>query len=293
MKKFLSLLFIVNLFGLSAIYSKGIENTNTTKELDLPSIELTITNPPCNFIQGKQAGYEYYYSGAINEKDIDNAIVYKIMANTLPMNFSSMIESDKNTIKSNLLNWAKSKGTPQQIQGNNYIYGLTFKYQEQGFNIKQAVILTEKYVYEFMVFSKLSVDNDFYSFLEKCLSGLKSGQGDNLSPDADTNDRLEKLKLRIAKNTENSLTRRIGDILSEHRPAESIESIGNQLPDYSRYDDNIQSMHDIENIEDFRKNERNNEIGTIAINVGIGTTILLFIILLIIKSGDKKKKDDN
>lgn len=144
----------------------NMSNSTETNKVELSNIGLTITNPPCLLTQGKQEGHDYYYHGAINGDDRDNAIVYKIMVNELPMNYSEMIKSDKETIKSNLLSWAESKGVVQKINNTNCHYSLTFDYMEQGFKIKQAIILTDKYVYEFMVLSKLNIDKEFRVFLE-------------------------------------------------------------------------------------------------------------------------------
>jgi hypothetical protein len=261
-------------------------NKTVTERIELSNIELTIEEPPCDFTQSNQAGYDYYYSGAVNGNDVNNAIVYKIMANVLPLNFSSMINSGQDQIKSNLLIWAKSKGEVEEIEGKNYIYGLTFKYTEQDYNIEQAVILTEKYVYEFMVFSKLSIPNNIYVFLDKCLKGLKSGQGDDISPDIPPFEEYVKLKNQDRANRD--LWTRVGD----YRPKEDIENIGNMLPNYSKYDDNIQGMSDIENIEDFRRRQRDNEIRTISINT-IGGLFVIALIIGLVKLAKNTNKNKN
>lgn len=139
------------------------EDIAEIKKLELPNTGLTIINPPCQFTKRNQAGHDFYYDGAINGNDKVNAKVYKIMGNKLPMNYSSMAVSDKEAIKSNLWNWAKSKGKPQKMN-NNCIYGLTFNYKEQGFNIEQAIILTNKYVYEIMIMSQLDITGELKAF---------------------------------------------------------------------------------------------------------------------------------
>lgn len=132
----------------------------------MPHTGLTIINPPCQFTKRSKAGHDFYYDGAINANDRANARIYKIMGNKLPMNYSNMITSDKKTIKSNLFDWAKSKGRPQKITKDNCHYGLSFKYIEQGFNIEQAILLTDEYVYEFMVISQLNITGELNSFLD-------------------------------------------------------------------------------------------------------------------------------
>lgn len=66
-----------------------------------------------------------------------------------------------------------------------------------------------------------------------------------------------------------------------YRPTSTVEDIGLQVDGYSRYDDNIQTMSDIENIEEFRRRARNNEIEDVGVKVGIVVSII--IILLVIK----------
>lgn len=134
------------------------------EKLELPNTGLTIMNPPCQFTKRNQTGHDFYYDGAINGNDKANAKVYKIMGNKLPMQYSNMILSDKEAIKKNLWNWANSKGKPQKMN-NNCIYGLTFNYKEKGFNIEQAIILTDQYVYEIMIMSQLNITGELKKFL--------------------------------------------------------------------------------------------------------------------------------
>lgn len=83
--------------------------------------------------------------------------------------------------------------------------------------------------------------------------------------------------------------RRIGEKLLDYRPIEDEQNIGNQVQGSSRYDKKIQSIHDIENIEEFRRIERNDEIKNILVNVFVGLAIIAFMITLVFTSRETKK----
>lgn len=120
------------------------------------------------------------------------------------------------------------------------------------------------------------------------LRGLKglnqkdhSGYFDPSNPDyADFSDETKKY---LSNN------QKIGDKLLQYRPIEDEQNIGNQIQGSSRYDKNIQSMHDIENIEEFRRIERNDEIKNILVNVFVGLAIIAFMIILVFTSRETKK----
>lgn len=79
------------------------------------------------------------------------------------------------------------------------------------------------------------------------------------------------------------------DMKMKYRPIEDEQNIGDQVQGSSRYDKNIQSMHDIENIEEFRRIERNDEIKNILVNVFVGLAIIAFMIILVFTSRETKK----
>ena len=87
------------------------------------------------------------------------------------------------------------------------------------------------------------------------LRGLKglnqknhSGYFDPSNPDyADFSDETKKY---LSNN------QKIGDKLLQYRPIEDEQNIDNQVQGSSRYDDNVQSMHDIENMNDYRAKEQ-------------------------------------
>lgn len=77
-----------------------------------------------------------------------------------------------------------------------------------------------------------------------------------------------------------------------YKPSGTTQDIGLQVDGYSRYDDNIQTQSDIDNIEEFRRKARKNEIEDIAVNVSVGLGVAAFIILLVYTSRDNKKNEE-
>ena len=115
---------------------------------------------PCGLKQYSSQDVDYSYSGAINPDNQDIAVVYKIQASQLPMALSNMQSSDKNQIKSNLINYLKSKGRYSICQVNvKNVFAYKTDYEESGFQFKECMILTDNHVIELMVFSKQGVSN--------------------------------------------------------------------------------------------------------------------------------------
>lgn len=76
-----------------------------------------------------------------------------------------------------------------------------------------------------------------------------------------------------------------------YRPSGTTQNIGLEVRGYSKYDKDIQTQYDIDNIEEFRRRARKNEIEDIAINVSVALGLAGFIILLVYTSKDKKKHE--
>lgn len=121
---------------------------------------------PCDLRKAEMQGFDIYYDGAINGESQEKAIVYKIMANKLPLPFSKMNAYDKKTIKQNLINYLRSKGNYKKWEAPisshfAYIANST----EQGFKMKEALILDDDMVIELVMFSKLNIDTEFKDFI--------------------------------------------------------------------------------------------------------------------------------
>ena len=73
-----------------------------------------------------------------------------------------MLNSDKKTIKNNLINYAKGKGNYKSLKLKiNWNIGYKITYNEQGYQTKEGMILTDRFLYEFIVFSKKDIENEF------------------------------------------------------------------------------------------------------------------------------------
>lgn len=121
---------------------------------------------PCNLRKAEMQGFDIYYDGAVNGESKEKAIVYKIMANKLPLPFSEMNAYDKKTIKQNLINYLHSKENYRKWEAPisshfAYIANST----EQGFKMKEALILDDDMVIELVMFSKLNIDTEFKDFI--------------------------------------------------------------------------------------------------------------------------------
>ena len=64
---------------------------------------------PCDLRKAKIQGFDIYYDGAINGASQEKAIVYKIMANKLPISYSEMTAYDRKTIRNNLIHYCPKK----------------------------------------------------------------------------------------------------------------------------------------------------------------------------------------
>lgn len=122
---------------------------------------------PCFLKQYPSQDVDFSYSGAINPDNQDKAIVYKIQVNQLPMALSYMNSSDRNQIKKNLINYLESKGTYSACTVNvNNSFAYKTEYKENGFLIKECMILSENHIIELMIFSKQGVsENQFLKFV--------------------------------------------------------------------------------------------------------------------------------
>lgn len=159
-----SLKFINN--TLSSYNVNVINKYPSSKRQVFPSINISI-EAPCELKSSKMEGFDYHYIGAVNPNDKEKAVVYKIIANQLPQSFSSMTESDKKIIKKNLNDYSRGKGTCQKIiLKENQYFGNIISCMEQGYFVKEALILTNEFVYEFILFSKLDIEKDFNTFLK-------------------------------------------------------------------------------------------------------------------------------
>lgn len=122
---------------------------------------------PCSLKRFDSPDVDYSYSGAINPDNQDIAIVYKVQASVLPMEYSQMIKSDQQQIKNNLLGYLRSKDSFAECRvgvKNHFAYKAS--YTESGFKFKECMILTDKHVIELMMFSKNGVsDTKFKEFV--------------------------------------------------------------------------------------------------------------------------------
>lgn len=122
---------------------------------------------PCSLKKYDTPDVDYSYSGAINPDNQDIAIVYKVQASVLPMEYSQMKKSDQQQIKNNLLSYLRSKDSYTECRvgvKNHFAYKTS--YTESGFKFKECMILTDEHVIELMMFSKTGVsDTKFMEFV--------------------------------------------------------------------------------------------------------------------------------
>ena len=121
---------------------------------------------PCDLRKAEMQGFDIYYDGAINGESQEKAIVYKIMANKLPIPYSKMNAYDRKTIRHNLINYLQSKENYEEWEAPissymSYIANST----EQGFKIKEVLILNEDMVINLVMFSKLNIELRFKEFI--------------------------------------------------------------------------------------------------------------------------------
>ncbi len=121
---------------------------------------------PCDLRKAEMNGFDIYYDGAINGESKEKAIVYKIMANKLPLPFSEMNAYDKKTIKQNLINYLRLKESYRKWDAPiNSHFAYIANSTEQGFKMKEALILDNDMVIELVMFSKLNIDTEFKDFI--------------------------------------------------------------------------------------------------------------------------------
>lgn len=121
---------------------------------------------PCDLRKAEVQNYDIYYDGAINGESKEKAIVYKIIANKLPIPYSKMNAYDRKTIKHNLINYLQSKEDYEKWEAPissymSYIANST----EQGFKIKEVLILNDDMVINLVMFSKLNIELRFMEFI--------------------------------------------------------------------------------------------------------------------------------
>lgn len=122
---------------------------------------------PCTLEQSSEADYDYVYFGASNPEDESTVEAYKIYINLLPKKLSHMISSDREQIKANIKNYAKTKGTCSvETVDLPSILCYSIDYNNQGFNIRECIVLTDSSVLEFIVYSKKNVSSIYHRFIE-------------------------------------------------------------------------------------------------------------------------------
>lgn len=128
-------------------------------------------NAPCKLAKEQDNRYDYAYKGVVETANPDNAVVYMALIVDLPTKFSEMIESDKAQIKSNLMEYLKSKGKYEKVTLNTTnIFAYNVSFREDGINYKECMILTEKLVIELIVAAKQNIDNKSFEEFYKSLS---------------------------------------------------------------------------------------------------------------------------
>ena len=127
---------------------------------------------PCKLAKEQDYRYDYAYKGVIETANPDNAVVYMALIVDLPMNFSDMVESDQLQIKSNLMDYLRSKGKYEKITlkiKNIFAYNVSFR--EDGINYRECMILTDKLVIELIIAAKQNIGDktfeNFYTSLSK------------------------------------------------------------------------------------------------------------------------------
>lgn len=112
------------------------------------------------------ANYDYYYIGVVDKHNENTGIVYKISINRLPMKLSQMSGYNRETIKSNIKNYAYSKSNCTTFKPNidNVMAYSTFN-KEFGFNVRECVILTDEYTITLSVASKKDISSHYTKFI--------------------------------------------------------------------------------------------------------------------------------
>ena len=121
---------------------------------------------PCRLTKRSEPNYDCIYDGATNDNP-NTGVVYKVSINYLPMSFSKMIASDQAAIKRNLRNYANGKQSVATCNLNiDNVMALTASSFDNGYNIKEAIILTDSSVIELIVASKKDVSTAFNTFVK-------------------------------------------------------------------------------------------------------------------------------
>ena len=141
------------------------EFTQGTRKQPIKEIGYSLS-VPCSLRKTEMQGYDIYYVGTINGESPQNAIIYKVMANRLPISYSEMNAYDRTTIRNNLITYLQSKENYKEWNAPlsvhmSYIADST----EQGFKIKEALLLTENMVIELIMLSKLDIESKFNVFI--------------------------------------------------------------------------------------------------------------------------------
>lgn len=160
------LIFIILFPHTVSMNSQSFKRNSTSANIESKILGLTVT-APCKFSRSSQATNDYAYIGLINENDQNKAIIYKVQISEMPIPYPQMGEYDKNTIKKNIRNMVGGYSTISNLKLNTSC-DFAYKYStvESGFNMYHALIMKGKYLYEFIIFSKLNISsevNRFYS----------------------------------------------------------------------------------------------------------------------------------
>ena len=154
-------------------YKKETATTNSTaKSSSSTSIKSYIkeigyyVSAPVILKKEYNADVDYQYVGVINPSDEANGIVYKVVINKLPMKLSQMSSYDRETIKSNIRNYAHSKSTCNNcsIKISN-VLAFSTSAREYGFNVNECVILTDSETITLVVASKKDVSSQYNKFI--------------------------------------------------------------------------------------------------------------------------------
>lgn len=121
---------------------------------------------PVSLKKEYNADVDYEYVGLINRADKDNEILFKVVINKLPMKLSQMGSYDRETIKSNIKNYAYSKSSCQTHKPKiNYTLAYSTTSKDYGYNVNECVILTDSETITLIVASKKDVSQYYSMFI--------------------------------------------------------------------------------------------------------------------------------
>lgn len=147
-----------------------VSNNNYTTLIESKILNLVVS-APCKLEKTISSNRDYEYIGLIDEKDQNKIIGYKALVSVMPMVYSQMGEYDKTTIKNNVRNMIINEPGFDKLTvniQNDFAYKY-FKI-EAGFKLHHAIIMQDKYLYEFMVFSKKDMQKEF----DRLINDLKT-----------------------------------------------------------------------------------------------------------------------